>query len=115
MTEESNVEMNTEVEVEINVGEYIGQVQWFNKQKGFGFIKNVTNPGSSDVFFHFSDIQSVGYKILFSGEFVSMDLEQKDNKDICKNIRGVGGLELLTDNEQFHYRVTPKRAPGVTQ
>ena len=70
MTEEDNA-MNTEVDTGDNVGEHLGQVQWFNKQKGFGFIKNVNDPTSADVFFHFSDIKSVGYKILFPGEFVS--------------------------------------------
>ena len=39
MTEEDNVEMNTEENV--TIGEHLGQVQWFNKKKGFGFIKNV--------------------------------------------------------------------------
>ena len=42
MTEEDNA-MNTEVDTgeNINVGEHLGQVQWFKKQKGFGFSKNV--------------------------------------------------------------------------
>ena len=49
MTEEDNA-MNTEEN--ITVGEHVGQVQWFNKQKGFGFIKNVNNP-NVDIFFPF--------------------------------------------------------------
>ena len=118
MTEEDNA-MNTEVDtgdnVGDNVGEHVGQVQWFNKQKGFGFIKNVNDPASVDVFFHFSDIKSVGYKILFPGEFVSMDIMQNDGKDICRNIRGVNGFPLLTDNEKYHFRVLPKRDNDVSQ
>ena len=116
MTEEDNA-MNTEVDTgeNINVGEHLGQVQWFNKQKGFGFIKNVNDPTSADVFFHFSDIKSVGYKILFPGEFVSMDIMQNDGKDICRNIRGVNGFPLLTDNEKYHFRVFPKRDNDVSQ
>ena len=120
MTEENNVEMQTEnvdFNNEVTVGEHLGQVQWFNKKKGFGFIKNVNEPESNDVFFHFSDIQSMngGYKIVFPGEFISMDLDMKDNKPICKNIRGVGGLPLLTDNEKFHFKVIPKRNNQVSQ
>jgi CspA family cold shock protein len=118
MTEEDNA-MNTEVDtvdnVGDNVGEHLGQVKWFNKKKGFGFIKNVNNPTSDDVFFHFSDIQSVGYKILFPGEFVSMDIMQNNERDICRNIRGVGGMPLLTDNEKYHFRVIPKHDNTVNQ
>ena len=114
MTEvEMNSELNDSVpndSVPVTVGEHLGQVQWFNKKKGFGFIKNVNDPTSEDVFFHFSDIQSQGFKILFPGEFVSMSIEPgNEGKNVCKNIRGVGGLSLLTDNENYHYRVLPKR------
>ena len=115
MTEvEMNSELNDSVPVNdsapVTVGEQLGQVQWFNKKKGFVFIKNVNDPTSEDVFFHFSDIQSQGFKILFPGEFVSMSIEPgNEGKNVCKNIRGVGGLPLLTDNENYHYRVLPKR------
>ena len=36
------VEMNSELNdsVPATIGEHLGQVQWFNKKKGFGFIKN---------------------------------------------------------------------------
>jgi len=114
MTEENNVDMATQ-EVSA-VGEHLGQVKWFNKKKGFGFIKNVNEDNGEDVFFHFSEIQSVGYKILYPGEFVSMDIGSNDeNKPICRNIRGVGGLQLLTDNKGYHYRVVPKHENHVSQ
>ena len=107
MTETSD-NMNTETND--TVGEHLGQVQWFNKKKGFGFIKNVNDTSSDDIFFHFSNICTDGYKILYPGEFVSMSIEPgNDGKNVCKNIRGVGGLPLLTDNENYHYRVMPKR------
>jgi cold shock protein len=107
MTETSD-NMNTETND--TVGEHLGQVQWFNKKKGFGFIKNVNDTSTEDVFFHFSNICTDGYKILYPGEFVSMSIEPgNDGKNVCKNIRGVGGLPLLTDNENYHYRVMPKR------
>ena len=71
---------------------------------------------SDDLFFHFSEIQSTGYKIVFPGEFVSMNIVYSDNdKPTCKNIRGVGGLALLTDNEDYHFRVMPKRDNRVSQ
>ena len=114
--ETNNAETNTQEVSNIIVGEHMGQVKWFNKKKGFGFIKNVNDPTSEDVFFHFSDIQSVGYKILYPGEFVSMDIGTSDrNKPICRNIRGIVGLPLLTDNAEYHFRVIPKRENSVSQ
>ena len=123
MTEESNVEMQTDSnennesnESNVTAGAHVGQVQWFNKKKGYGFIKVISkDQNDTQVFFHFSDIQSENYKVLFPGEFVSMDLGEKDGKQVCKNITGVFGLPLLTDNAEYHYRVVPKRDNRVSQ
>ena len=116
MTEESNVEMQTEGNTKVEFGSHIGQVRWFDKKKGYGFIKIIHGEqNGTDVFFHFSDIQSQNYKVLFPGEFVSMDLGERERKQVCKNITGVYGLLLLTDNEEYHYRVTPKRDNRVSQ
>ncbi|MCG2731071.1 MAG: cold-shock protein, partial [Acetobacterium sp.] len=41
-----------------------GTVKWFNSEKGFGFI---TGEDGKDVFAHFSQIQSSGYKSLEEG------------------------------------------------
>ena len=123
MTEESNVEMQTDSnennksnESNISAGPHVGQVQWFDKKKGYGFIKVISeDQNNKQVFFHFSDIRSQNYKVLFPGEFVSMDLGDRDGKQVCKNITGVFGLPLLTDNEEYHYRVMPKRNNRVSQ
>ena len=117
MSEDNNVEMQTEsTENNTTVGAHVGQVQWFNKKKGYGFIKVISeDQNGSEVFFHFSDIQSENYKVLFPGEFVSMNLGDKDGKTICQNITGVFGLPLLTDNAEYHYRVVPKRDNRVSQ
>ena len=50
-----------------------GTVKWFNETKGFGFISN--DDGSGDVFFHFSAIQTEGYKTLAEGQKVTYDTE----------------------------------------
>ncbi|WP_270346060.1 cold-shock protein [Lactococcus petauri] len=45
-----------------------GTVKWFNDAKGFGFI---TAEDGADVFAHFSEIQSNGFKKLEEGEKVT--------------------------------------------
>ncbi|AKA69350.1 MULTISPECIES: cold-shock protein [Clostridium] len=47
-----------------------GTVKWFNGEKGFGFI---TGEDGKDVFVHFSQIKSDGYKSLEEGQEVSFD------------------------------------------
>jgi CspA family cold shock protein len=49
-----------------------GTVKWFNESKGFGFI---TDEDGSDVFVHYSSIQSNGFKSLAEGDAVSYDIE----------------------------------------
>ncbi|ADK15012.1 MULTISPECIES: cold-shock protein [Clostridium] len=48
-----------------------GTVKWFNGEKGFGFI---TGEDGKDVFAHFSQINSNGYKSLDEGQKVSYDV-----------------------------------------
>jgi len=50
-----------------------GTVKWFNEQKGFGFIEL---ENGSDVFVHFSAINSTGFKSLEDGARVTLDVEQ---------------------------------------
>ena len=51
-----------------------GTVKWFNAEKGFGFI--TPDDGSADVFAHFSDIQSSGYRSLEENQKVEFDVAQ---------------------------------------
>ncbi|MDF3933402.1 cold-shock protein [Pseudomonas citronellolis] len=45
-----------------------GTVKWFNAEKGFGFITPESGP---DVFVHFRQIETSGYKTLEEGQKVS--------------------------------------------
>jgi CspA family cold shock protein len=45
-----------------------GKVKWFNADKGYGFIER---EGGDDLFVHFSEIQTEGFKSLDEGQAVS--------------------------------------------
>jgi cold shock protein len=51
----------------------VGTVKWFNASKGYGFIER---QGGSDVFVHYSAIQSDGYRSLQEGQKVEFSIEQ---------------------------------------
>ena len=48
-----------------------GKVKWFNAEKGYGFI---TTEDGKDVFAHYSQIQSEGYKTLDEGQAVEFEI-----------------------------------------
>lgn len=60
-----------------------GTVKWFNAVKGFGFI---TGEDGVDVFAHFSQIKSEGYKSLQEGQKVSYDVVQGPKGPQAENI-----------------------------
>ena len=48
-----------------------GKVKWFNAEKGYGFI---TTEDGKDVFVHYSQIASDGYKTLDEGQAVEFEI-----------------------------------------
>ncbi len=60
-----------------------GTVKWFNSEKGFGFI---TGEDGADVFAHFSQINSSGYKSLEEGQKVSYDVVKGPKGPQAENI-----------------------------
>jgi len=62
-----------------------GTVKWFNDSKGFGFI--TPDDGSKDLFAHFSDIQSNGFKSLSENQRVTFERTAGPKGDKASNIR----------------------------
>jgi len=60
-----------------------GTVKWFNSEKGFGFI---TGEDGNDVFAHFSQINSEGYKSLDEAQKVSYDVVEGPKGPQAENI-----------------------------
>jgi CspA family cold shock protein len=64
----------------------IGTVKFFNAEKGYGFISREDGP---DVFVHFSQIQSKGFKTLNEGQQVEFEIGQGRKGDEAQNVRPV--------------------------
>ena len=60
-----------------------GTVKWFNETKGFGFIQQESGP---DVFAHFSEIASSGFKTLLEGQMVEFSVVQGQKGPNAVNI-----------------------------
>lgn len=62
-----------------------GLVIRFNKIKGYGFI--APHQGDSEVFIHFSEVQSAGYKELKEGQKVSFTLVEGEKGPFAKHVQ----------------------------
>lgn len=51
-----------------------GIVKWFNAEKGYGFIQ--PDDGGADLFAHYSEINSSGYRSLVEGQRVEFETTQ---------------------------------------
>ncbi|MBX3687326.1 MAG: cold-shock protein [Rhodocyclaceae bacterium] len=62
-----------------------GTVKWFNDSKGFGFI--TPDQGGDDLFAHFREIQSSGFKTLAENQRVEFEVKQGPKGMQASNIR----------------------------
>ena len=53
----------------------VGTVKWFNATKGYGFI---AQDDGEDVFVHYSDIETSGFKTLHEGDQVQFAVTRSD-------------------------------------
>jgi cold shock protein len=51
-----------------------GTVKWFNDAKGYGFI--TPDDGSGDLFAHFSEVRSEGFKTLRENQKVNYEIKE---------------------------------------
>ncbi|MFD6567594.1 cold-shock protein [Micromonospora profundi] len=61
-------------------------VKWWNSEKGFGFI---TQDGGPDVFAHFSEIKTSGYRDLKDGARVEFGITQLKKGPMATEIRPI--------------------------
>ncbi|CAM5489618.1 hypothetical protein SABIM44S_03010 [Streptomyces abikoensis] len=61
-----------------------GTVKWFNSEKGFGFIAQ--DGGGADVFAHYSNIATQGFRELQEGQKVTFDVTQGHKGPQAENI-----------------------------
>ena len=60
-----------------------GKVKWFNADKGFGFI---SCDNGKDVFVHYSQIRSNGYKTLENEQVVEFELIKAEKGLQAQNV-----------------------------
>jgi CspA family cold shock protein len=83
-----------------SVGEFIGQVKWFNDRLGYGFCTVCTGPQSGrDIFVHHSGIQPItsNYKTLCKGEYIHFNIMNGHNGLQAIDVTGVFGGPLMCD------------------
>lgn len=90
-----------------------GTVNWFNSQKGYGFLK--TEEGK-DVFFHHSNIIMDGFRTLDENDIVSFDIGVgKNDKEQAINVTLIITTQMIENalKEENLYLSTMRDAYGA--
>ena len=61
-----------------------GTVKWFNEKKGYGFI---SCEGEDDLFVHYNDITTDGFKTLSEDQKVEFEVGDGDKGPCAKNVK----------------------------
>ena len=84
------------------VGQYLGQVKWFNNRRGYGFLKIVSGDRTDeDIFVHQSYVMPLTseYRALYEGEYVSFNVKEatENERSQAIDVTGVNGGPLMCD------------------
>ena len=64
-----------------------GTVQWFDAEKGFGFI--TPDHGDKDIFVHHSEIQAEGFRVLTDGQRVEFQSGTGPKGRVAKQVKAL--------------------------
>ncbi len=64
-----------------------GTVKWFNAEKGYGFI--APDDGSADVFVHYSEIQTSGFRTLEEDQKVEFEVGEGAKGPQAQNVQAL--------------------------
>ena len=90
-----------------------GTVNWFSKQKGYGFLKTEEE---KDVFFHHSNIIMDGFRTLDENDVVSFDISVgKNDKEQAVNVSPIVTTKMIESalKKENLYLRTMKDAYGA--
>ena len=62
----------------------VGKVKWFDERKGYGFI---SRDDGDDVFVHYSEIETDGFKTLAENQEVTFELKEGPKGLQASNVR----------------------------
>ena len=65
----------------------LGNVKWFNANKGFGFI---TRDSGDDVFVHFRSIRGQGHRVLYDGQRVEFAISEGEKGLQAEDVANAG-------------------------
>ena len=92
-------------------GVYIGNVKWFNKSLGYGFITVCDGDMiGKDIFAHHSFVKPLNsnFRTLRKGEYVHFDIMESEKGHQATNITGILGGPLMCDTVVY----TPNSGDG---